>query len=118
MRSTAGEIANALAWAVLLVLVGVAILIADWLGFAGLFILGMLTWVICVQVELGDDTQTTSIAVFRARMTPERSPERRAAAQAERQVRLSPLHFYRWCGIGLTVVGAAGFAWQRFAAGS
>jgi hypothetical protein len=118
MRSTAGEIANALAWAVLLVLVGVAILIADWLGFAGLFILGMLTWVICVQVELGDDTPTASIAVFRARMARERSPERRAAARAERQVRLSPLPFYRWCGIGLTVVGAAGFVWQRFAAGS
>jgi hypothetical protein len=58
MRSTVAEIANALAWAVLLVLVGVAILIADLLGFAGLFILGMFTWVICTQVELGDDTPT------------------------------------------------------------
>ena len=78
MRNTAGEIANALAWAVLLVLVGVAILIADWLGFAGLFILGMLTWVICTQVELGDDTPIASAAVFRAKMAQERSPERRA----------------------------------------
>ncbi len=117
MRSTAEEIANALAWAALLVLAGVAILIADRLGFAALFILGMLTWVICVQVELGDDTPTASTAVFRARMAPERSPERRAAAQAERQVRLSPLPFYRWCGIGLTVIGAAGFAWQRWVEG-
>jgi hypothetical protein len=117
MRSTAGEIANALAWAALLVLAGVAILIADRLGFAGLFILGMLTWVICVQMELNDGTPTASIAVFRARMTPERSPERRAAARAERQVRLSPLRFYRWCGVALTAIGAVGFVWQRFAAG-
>ena len=117
MRSTVAEIANALAWAVLLVLVGVAILIADLLGFAGLFILGLLTWVICTQMELGDDTPTASTAVFRARMASERSPERRAAALAERQVRLSPLPFYRWCGIGLTAVGAVGFVWQRFAAG-
>jgi hypothetical protein len=117
MRSTAGEIANALAWAVLLVLVGVAILIADRLGFAGLFILGMLTWVICTQVELGDETPTASIAVFRARMAPERSPERRAAAQTERQVRLSPLPFYRWCGVALTGIGAVGFVWQHWVAG-
>jgi hypothetical protein len=117
MRSTIGEIANALAWAALLGLVCVAILIADRLGFAGLFILGMLTWVICVQMELSDDTPTASIAVFRARMAPERSPERRAAVQTERQVRLSPLPFYRWCGIGLAGVGAFGFVWQRFAAG-
>ena len=117
MRSTAGEIANALAWAALLGLAGVAILIADRLGFAGLFLLGMLTWVICVQMELSDDTPTASIAVFRARMAPERSPERRAAARAERQVRLSPLPFYRWCGVVLTGVGAVGFVWQRFAAG-
>jgi hypothetical protein len=117
MRSTAAEIANALAWAILLALAGVAILIADRLGFVGLFILGLLTWVICTQVELGDDTPTASVAVFRARMARERSPERRAAVQAERQVRLSPLPFYRWCGIGLTVVGVVGFVWQRFAAG-
>jgi hypothetical protein len=114
MRGTAGDIANAVAWAVVLVLVGAAVLIADWLGFVGLFILGMLTWVVCVQVELGDDTPTASTAVFRARMSPERSPERRAAAQAERHVRLSPLRFYRWCGIALTVIGAGGFIWQRW----
>jgi len=116
-RGTAGEIANALAWAVLLVLVGVAILIADWLGFAGLFILGMLTWVICTQVELGDETPTASAAVFRARLSAERSPERRAAVQAERQVRLSPLRFYRWCGIALATIGASGFTLQYWMAG-
>jgi hypothetical protein len=117
MRGTAGDIANAVAWAVVLVLVGVAVLIADWLGFVGLFILGMLTWVVCVQVELGDDTPTASTAVFRARMSPERSPERRAAAQAERHIRLSPLRIYRWCGIALTVIGAGGFIWQRWVGG-
>jgi hypothetical protein len=117
MRSLGGEIANAFAWALLLVLIGVAIVIADLLGFFGLFILGMLAWVICIQVELGDDTPTASRAVFRARMAQERSPERRAAALAERQLRLSPLRFYRWCGIALTVIGAAGFAWQLWVEG-
>jgi hypothetical protein len=117
MRTLGGEIANALAWAALLVLVGVAILIANWLGFAGLFILGMLTWVICTQVELGDDTPAASTAVFRARMATERSPERRAAVVAERQARLSPLQFYRWCGVALTAIGAGGFVCQRWLGG-
>ena len=115
MRTTAGEIANAIAWAALFALVGVAILIANRLGFVGLFILGLFTWVICVHVELDDDTPTFGTAVFRARMAAELSPERRAAALADRQVRLSPVPFYRWCGIALTLIGAAGFAWQRWA---
>lgn len=117
IRSTAGDIANALAWAAVLGLAGIAIRIADWLGFAGLFSLGMLTWVIRTEVELDDDTPTSGIAIFRARMAQERSPERRAAALAERQVRLSPLRFYRRCGIALTAIGAAGVAWQRWVAG-
>jgi hypothetical protein len=117
MRTRAGEIANTIAWAAVLVLAGVALLVADVLGFAGLFILGLLTWVICTHVELEDDTPTTSVAVFRARMSFERSPERRAAALADRQVRLSPLRFYRWCGIVLTVIGVAGFVWQRWVVG-
>lgn len=116
-RSRAGEIANAIAWAVLLALIGVAILIADVLGFVGLFILGLLTWAVCTHVELDDDTPTASTAVFRARLSPVRSPEHRAAAHAERQMRLSPLPFYRWCGIALTVIGVAGFVWQRWGAG-
>jgi hypothetical protein len=97
MRPSPGEVANAIAWVALLVLIAAAIKIADALGFFGLFILGLLTWVICTHVELDDDTPTASLAVFRARLSPERSPERRAAARAERHIRLSPLPFYRWC---------------------
>jgi hypothetical protein len=117
MRSTAGEIGNALAWAVLFALIGVAVLIANRLGFVGLLILGLFTWVICVHVELDDDTPTAGVAVFRARMAAERSPERRAAALADRRVRLSPVPFYRWCGIALTLIGAGGFAWQHWVGG-
>jgi hypothetical protein len=116
-RSRAAEIVNAIAWAAVLLLAVLAILIADVLGFVGLFILGLLTWAICTHLVLDDDTPTASAAVFRARLSPERSPEHRAAALADRQVRLSPLRFYRWCGIALTAVGAVGFVWQRWLAG-
>jgi hypothetical protein len=114
MRGRAGEIANAVAWAVVLLLACLAVVVADVLGFVGVFILGLMTWVICTHVELDDETPTASIAVFRARLSPERSPEHRAAAQADRQHRLSPLRFYRWCGVALTAIGAVGFAWQRW----
>jgi hypothetical protein len=117
MRTTAGEIANAIAWALVLVLAGVAIVVADVLGFVGVFILGLFTWMICTHMELDDATPTFGTSVFRASMSPERSSERRAAALAERQSRLSPLRFYRWCGIALTSIGAGGFVWQRWVAG-
>ena len=83
MRSTAGDIANALAWAAVLGLAGVAIRIADWLGFAGLFSLGMLTGVIRTEVELDDDTPTSSIAVFRAHGAGPRPTSARARAHHE-----------------------------------
>jgi hypothetical protein len=69
MRTTAGEIANAIAWALVLVLTAVAILVADVLGFVGVFILGLFTWMICTHMELDDATPTFGTAVFRARMT-------------------------------------------------
>jgi hypothetical protein len=112
MRVRAGEIANAIAWAFVLVLAAVAILIAYLLGFFGLVILGLFTWLICTHLELEDDTPVSSPAIYRARLQQARTPEQRAAATADRQTRLSPLRFYRLCGIALTVIGAGGWAWQ------
>lgn len=114
MRSRAAQFVNALAWAVVLVLAAFAILVAYLLGFVGLLILGLLTWLICTDLDLGDATPASSVAVFRALMESSRAPEQRAAEQAERRARLSPLPFYRWCGIVLTVIGAAGFLWQHW----
>lgn len=114
MRITAGEVANAIAWAVLVFLIAVAIVLADVLGFFALLIFGLFTWLICTHLELDDDTPTSSTEVYRARMAEARSPEQRAAVRADRQARLSPLRFYRWCGITLTVIGAGGWAWQQW----
>ena len=114
MRGWLGEIVNAIAWVALCGLIAVAILIADRLGFFGLVILGLFTWLICTHLELDDETPTASVAVFRSRLQPPPSPEQRAAARDDRWVRLSPLRFYRWCGVALTGIGAAGFAWQHW----
>ncbi len=84
------------------------------LGFMGLFLLGGLTVLICNLAELDQDAPTWGTEVFKARMTQRRSPEQRAAMHAERQALISPMLFYRRCGLVLTAVGATGFAWQQW----
>lgn len=106
-------IANALALLALLGLALAALLAVARLGPLGLVILGLLALFICSQVDLDDDAPTWGPAVFRARMARPVSPEQRAAIKAERQAALSPLRFYRICGIVLVVAGAVGFAWEQ-----
>ncbi len=114
MRFSASAVANGLAWVVVFCLIGVAAVVANVLGFFGLMILGVLMWLICTLANLNQDAPTWGVEVFRARMSGHGSPEQRAAMLEERQAFVSPLRFYRWCGIGLALMGAAGFAWQQW----
>jgi hypothetical protein len=114
MRFSAGNIANAAAWAVVLGLVAVAIVLVNLWGPFGLIILGLLTLLICTRFSLYDQTPTWGTEVFRARMASHGSPEQRAAMQAERHANEAPVRFYRWCGVVLLVAGVAGFAWQMW----
>ena len=114
MRFSAGSAANAAAWAVVVLLLAGAMLVAALLGFMGLALLGGATWLVCVLAELNQDAPTWGEAVFRARMGGHGSPEQRAAMSEERRAFVSPLRFYRRCGMGLLAVGAAGFAWQQW----
>jgi hypothetical protein len=113
MRIVMAQIANAVAWAVLLGLVPVAFVMVEVLGPFGLVILGLVTLLVCTSLNLHDDTPTWGSAVFQARMTPRRSPEQHAAMLDEKRNRLQPLYFYRWCGVVLLVAGLSGFIWQR-----
>ncbi len=114
MRFSASNVANAAAWAVIFGLIGAAIVVADVLGFLGLLILGAMTWLVCVRAEMDQDAPTWGAEVFRARMKGGGSPEQRAAMLEERHAFLSPLHLCRRGGMFLTVVGLAGFIWQRW----
>ena len=89
---------------------------ATLLGFMGLLILGMITWLVCVLADLNQDTPTWGTEVFKARMGSHGSPEQRAAMLEERRAFVSPLRFYRWCGVFLAVIGFAGFVWQQWEA--
>jgi len=114
MRFSAGTAANAAAWGVVVLLIAGAVATVNRLGFIGLFLLGCLTFLICILTELDQDAPTWGTEVFKARMNQRRSPEQRAAMLAERQALISPLIFYRRCGLVLTAIGAAGFAWQQW----
>jgi hypothetical protein len=112
MRFSAGAAANIFAWAILIVLIAVAFVMVEILGPFGLVVLGLLTLFICTQYDLNDDNPSWGTHVFRARMADRGSREQRAALREEKRVSMSPLRFYRWCGVVLLVAGLAGFAWQ------
>lgn len=114
MRFSASAVANGFAWVVVFCLIGVAAVVADVLGFFGLMLLGTLVWLICTLANLHQDAPTWGVEVFRARMSGYGSPEQRAAMLEEHQAFVSPLRFYRWCGIVLLLMGAAGVAWQQW----
>lgn len=112
MRFSAGAFANALAWGVIVLLIGAAVLVVDRLGFMGLLLLGGATWLVCIRVELDQDVPTWGIAVFKAHLEQRHTPERKAAMLEDRRAFLSPLRFYGRCGVALAAAGLAGILWQ------
>ena len=114
MRLSSSAVANAAAWGVIAVLIGAAVLVANRLGFMGLLLLGSATWLVCTRAELDQGTPTWGTAVLKAGMDGRRSPEQHAAMLEERRAFVSPLRFYRRCGMVLAAVGAAGFVWQQW----
>jgi uncharacterized membrane protein YdcZ (DUF606 family) len=113
MRFSAVLIANAVAWAVLVGLIAVAFVLVEVWGPFGLVVLGLAVLLVCTSLSLHDDIPTGGTEVFRTRMAAHGSPEQRAAMLDEKRSRLSPLNFYRWCGVVLIVAGMSGFIGQQ-----
>ena len=95
VRLSAGAVANAAAWGVIVLLIGAAVLIANRFGFMGLLLLGSATWLVCTRAELDQDAPTWGTEVFKALMDGCRSPEQHAAMLEERRAFVSPLRFHR-----------------------
>ena len=112
MRIPAGAIANGAAWVVFAVIFAAAVVMADVLGFLGLFILGAVTWMVCVGAARDDDP---SWQVAPRRSARPETPEEHAARLSHWQATLQPIRFFARCGMALTAIGAAGFAWQYWA---
>jgi hypothetical protein len=122
MRFSASIIGNAFACVVIIVLLAFAFSIANFLGYLGLIVLGLIVAMVCSRAELDEDNPfVRSRADFDARRAAEKiygqdpaAPERFTAADAEHRVFKVPLRFVRWCGIALAAIGAAGFAWEQW----
>jgi hypothetical protein len=113
MRFHAADIANFVAWLVLLFLIAIAFVVVIILGPFGLVLLGLAVLFVCTAVSLDDANPTWSVEVFRARQLDSTSPEQKAAHAEDRKRLLGSLRFYRLCGLTLLIVGVAGFVWQR-----
>lgn len=122
MKLSAGDVANGAAWIVFAVIIAVAVVIADALGFLGLLLIGAATWLVCSCAAQDEHPGWPGPQAFRSDAaitpTPRRlaSPEERAARDAAWRATLNPIHFFGRCGMALTAVGAAGFAWQYWLA--
>ncbi len=119
MRFSVNAVANAIAWVVIAVLIGAAMVVAEIFGAVGLMLLGGMTALVCARAEMDQDVPTWGVAVFKARMSGDKAtPEQHAAMASERQALVSPLRFYRWCGLFLVAAGAAIFIWQQWSTGA
>ena len=118
MRFSASSTANAVAWTVIFLLILAAMVLTYKLGFMGLLLLGGATCLVCTMAELDRNTPTWGVEVFKAQMTKPGSLEQRAAMLEEDRLLLSPLRFYRWCGLALMLAAGLGFAVQHWALNS
>jgi hypothetical protein len=122
MRFYVDKVANALAWAAIIVLLAGAFVIARFAGFLGLVVLGLIAAVICLRVEADEHNPFVwARADFDAALKSEQvygqnsnSAEQFAVTAAERREFISPFRFVRWCGIAVAAIGAVGFVWRQW----
>lgn len=115
MRLSATTVVNSVAWLGIFALVALSLGVVAVLGFPGVLILGLLTAVTCVRAELSERTPTWGQAVFEATATRGRSAEERTAGAEAARRAISPLRYYRGCGLVLIAAGLLGTAWQIWA---
>jgi hypothetical protein len=122
MRFSASIIVNAFTCVVIIALLAFAFTIANFLGYLGLVVLGLIVAMVCSRAELDEDNPSVrSRADFDGRRAAEKfygqaptAPKQCAAADAERRVFTVSRRFVRWCGIALAAIGATGFAWEQW----
>jgi len=112
-------VANALAWAGLIILLAFAFALVDRFGFAGMLLLGLATALVGVSAELHEETPSGHVAALRGQRAARESEtvEEQASRRHAHQAFLTPLRFYRWCGMALIGFGLTGTMWQLFGAG-
>ncbi len=84
-------------------------------GFLGIGLIGLLTWFICVRVELEKDGAvgnvfTTGLYAQQMRAREVMTRTEKAAERHEQTVLLQSLRFFKRLGIGLAAIGFRMFA--------
>jgi hypothetical protein len=83
-------------------------------GFFAIGVIGLMLWFVCVRVELEKDaaigTSRTPELIARQYEARERmSADERASWRREQSLAMQSARFFKHLGIGLTLIGAAGF---------
>ena len=88
-------------------------------GFFAIAVIGLMLWFICVRMELEKDAavgtgRTPELIGLQHKARERMSFEQRAAWQEEQSLMLQSVRFFKNLGMGLTLIGAAGFLYFQF----
>jgi hypothetical protein len=115
MRISGREILTGVALAGLFMMIAIAMAFVARVGFLGVGVIGVLTWFICVRLELEKhaavgNVMTTGLYAQQMRARDAMTRAEKAADRQEQTTLLRSLRFFKRLGIGLTVIGFGMFA--------
>ena len=96
----------------------VAFLVVAYTSFFGVGLIGVALWFVATQFELEEDRpvatgSTASLLASQVKARNEMSREQRAAQRHEGSLRARSARFFKHLGIGLTLIGLAGFLYYQ-----
>jgi hypothetical protein len=115
MRISGREVLAGIAALGLLIMIVIAMAFVARVGFLGIGLIGLLTWFICVRVELEKDGAvgnvfTTGLYAQQMRAREVMTRTEKAAERHEQTALLQSLRFFKRLGIALAVIGFSMFA--------
>ena len=97
----------------------IAFVFVVWFGFAGIGLIGLLLWFICVRIELEKDAAvgsgwTPHLIASQHEARERMSGDERARWRHEQSLGLQSVRFFKHLGMALTLIGAACFLYFQF----
>jgi hypothetical protein len=94
----------------------IAFVFVVWFSFAGIAVMGLMLWFICVRMELEKDAAvgsgwTPHLIASQHEARERMSGDERASWRHEQSLGLQSMRFFKHLGMALTLIGAAGFLW-------
>ncbi len=98
-------------WAIAFGVIGTFLLLTKGFGFFSLILVGLVLADACLNSELTRDDPLVLRRAERLYGLERLAGEHQAGRAAARRAHTRYLHVGRWCGLGVVVVGVAGFLW-------